>query len=122
MKTISKSRTLNKASELIDGLISNDLLFKDVDKRMVLKDLSEVFNSCMSAEQVELSGNTVQDTLKGILVGYAASDIFDDFTAIPRAAIRELRKGAPGSEITCLAGSQSPLLHIENAVSTTAKP
>jgi len=79
MKTISKSRTLNKASELIDGLISNDLLFKDVDKRMVLKDLSEVFDD-MSAEQVELSGNMLQDTLKGILVGYAASDIFDDFT------------------------------------------
>jgi hypothetical protein len=34
----------------------------------------------MSAEQVELSGNMLQDTLKGILVGYAASDIFDDFT------------------------------------------
>ena len=79
MKTISKSKTLRKASEVIDSLISNDLLFNDIDKRMVLKDLSEVFDE-MSTEQIELSGNMLQETMKGILVGYAASNVFDDLT------------------------------------------
>ncbi len=91
MKTISKSKTLSKASELIDRLMVNDLLFKDVDKRVVLKDLSEVFDE-MSTEQMELSGLRLQDTMKGILVGYAASDVFDDLTPTQKQQFEKATK------------------------------
>jgi hypothetical protein len=75
MKTESKNKTLSKASQLIDGLASTDLLFKDLDKSIILRDLSDVFDE-MSPEQMELSASMLQDTIKGTLVSYAASDAF----------------------------------------------
>jgi hypothetical protein len=91
----AKHNILTKIQEIADGIISEDDRFQDIDKKLVLKDISEVLDG-FTLDEMEIPKIKLADLVKSILLGYAASKIFDDLTptqkqAFTSAAQRETR-------------------------------